>query len=172
MVSPELIRRYPFFACLTHEQLIAIAKVATDQSFPAGHRFFQEGDPLKEFYLLIEGAVGIVIPVTNSDISQDVSVQLTGGLETKDITVSTVGTGDIFGWSALIPPTNATAGAVAVTRCRTLAFDCKALRASFKEDASFALLMTQKAAQVIRERLRDMRIESLSIKEAWALEAA
>jgi len=167
MVSPELIRRYPFFACLTHDQLVAMARVATDQSFPASHRFFAEGDALKEFYLILEGAVSIDIPVTDSDVTQDVSVQLTGELETKDVTVSTVGTGDIFGWSALIPPNSATAGAVAVTRCRTIAFDCKTLRDSFKKDPSFALLMTQKAAQVIRERLRDMRIESLSAKAAW-----
>lgn len=164
MVSPELIRRYPFFGCLSHDQLVAIAKVATDHPSPAGHRFFEEGDELKEFYLVLEGAVSIAIPVTDPEVSQDVSGQLTGDMKTTDVTVSTVGTGDIFGWSALLPPTNATAGAVAVTPCRTIGFDCKSLRDSFKNDPEFALLMTQKAAQVIRDRLRDMRIESLSTK--------
>lgn len=164
MVSPELIRRYPFFSCLSHEQLVTMAKVATDQPTPAGHRFFDEGEELKEFHLVVEGAVSIAISVTDPDVSQDVSDQLTGEMKTKDITVSTVGTGDIFGWSALLPPTAASAAAVAVTPCRTIGFDCRALRDSFKKDPEFALLMTLKAAQVVRDRLRDMRIESLSTK--------
>jgi len=162
MVSPELIRRYPFFACLSHDQLIAVAKSATEQMSPAGHRFFEEGDELSEFRLVVEGAISIAIPVTDSELSHEVSGQLTGEMKTRDLTVSTVGTGDIFGWSALIPPTNATAGAVALTPCRTIGFDCESLKSSFKRDPEFALLMSQKAAQVIRERLRDRRIESLS----------
>jgi hypothetical protein len=32
----------------------------------------------------------------------------------------------------------------------------------FEKDCAFGYLMTQKAAQVIRERLQDIRIESLS----------
>ena len=112
MVSPELIRRYPFFGFLNHDQRIVVAKAATEQTSPAGHRFFDEGDELNEFRLVVEGAVSIAIPVTDSERSQDVSGQLTGDMKTTDLTVSTVGTGDIFGWSALIPPTIATAGAI------------------------------------------------------------
>ena len=76
--------------------------------------------------------------------------------------VSTVGTGDIFGWSGLVPPYKATAGTKALTPCRVIAVGSKELRAVFEQDYKFGYVMTQKAAQVIRDRLRDLRIESLA----------
>jgi CRP-like cAMP-binding protein len=72
-----------------------------------------------------------------------------------------VGTGDVFGWSGLIPPTRATASAKAITDCRVLIFDSQELLKMFDEDCQLGYVMTVKAAGVIRERLRDMRIESL-----------
>jgi hypothetical protein len=37
MVSPELIRRYPFFAGLDYDQLVKLAKVAQEYKVEAGH---------------------------------------------------------------------------------------------------------------------------------------
>lgn len=162
MVSPELIRRYPFFAGLSQDHLIALAKAAYEKKTKSGYKFFCEGKELTEFYLVVEGAVSIDFAVPDPDVKQEVSEQLTGDLKTKDVTVSTVGTGDVFGWSAIVPPCNATAGATAVTPCRVIAFDCEKLREDFKQDTGFACSMILRAAHVMRDRLRDIRIESLS----------
>lgn len=164
MVSPELLRRYSFFAGLCHEHLVSLAKVAREEAVSAGYRYFREGDELKAFYLVLEGAVGIHIAVTDPDAEHDLAGQLTGELSTKDITVSTAGSGDIFGWSALIPPVTATAGASALTSCRTVAFQAEEILQSFQRDPHFAYALTHSAAQVIRQRLRDMHIESLAFK--------
>jgi CRP-like cAMP-binding protein len=162
MVSPELVRRYPFFAGLDYDHIGKLAKVADEKSVETGHCFFHESDDLKNVYLVLEGAVAIVFEVPDQDVEQQVSGQLTGELQTKDVTVSTVGTGDVFGWSGLIPPYTATATAKAITPCRVLEFDSKKLLQTFDEDCRFGYKMAQKAAQVIRERLRDLRIESLA----------
>jgi CRP-like cAMP-binding protein len=162
MVSPELIRRYPFFAGLDYDHIVKLSKVANERSVEAGHCFFHETDDLKSVYLVLEGAVALVFEVPDQDVEQQVSGQLTGELKTKDITVSTVGTGDVFGSSGLIPPHTATATAKAITPCKVLAFDSKELLKIFEEDCRFGYIMAQKAAQVIRERLRDLRIESLA----------
>jgi CRP-like cAMP-binding protein len=162
MISPELIRRYPFFAGLNHGYVGTLAKLADEVSVESGHCFFGEGDELKKLYLVIEGAVAIVMGVPDRESAQPLSDQLTGKLTTKDITVSTVGTGGVFGWSALIPPYLSTASAKALTPCRTIALDCEKLRTVFEEDCNLAYLMTQKAAQIVRGRLRDMRIETLA----------
>jgi CRP/FNR family cyclic AMP-dependent transcriptional regulator len=164
MVSPEIIRRYPFFAGLNQDYLVTLAKNANEERVDCGHRFFKEGDELNAFYLVLEGAVSINIPVPDPDVSQALSGQLTGQVKTKDMTVSTVGSGDVLGWSALIPPTYSTAGATSVTPCRVITFDCRELLRLFEEDRDFGFLMVQKAAQVIRQRLRDMRIESLAFQ--------
>jgi CRP-like cAMP-binding protein len=68
----------------------------------------------------------------------------------------------VFGWSALIPSHEATAGAQALTPCRTIALDCEKLQPIFEEDRNLAYLMTLKAAQIVRGRLRDIRIETLA----------
>jgi CRP-like cAMP-binding protein len=162
MVSPELIRRYPFFAGLDYDHIVQLAKVADERSVDTEHCFFHESDDLKSAFLVLEGAVALVFEVPDQEVEQQVSGQLTGELKTKDITVSTVGTGDAFGWSGLVPPYTATATAKAITPCKVLAFDSKNLLHTFDKDCRFGYKMAQKAAQVMRERLRDLRIESLA----------
>jgi CRP-like cAMP-binding protein len=162
MVSPELIRRYPIVAGLDYDQITKLAKVANEQSIEAEHYFFHEGDELESFHLLLEGAVAIIFEVADQDVKQDIAGQLAGKPKTKDVTVSTVGTGDVFGWSGLIPPSTATASAKAITPCRVVSFNSKELLEIFEEDCGFGYRMAQKAAQVIRERLRDLRIETLA----------
>jgi CRP/FNR family cyclic AMP-dependent transcriptional regulator len=147
MVSPELIRRYPFFAGLSIDQIVTLAKVADEEMVETGHYFFKERDELRHFYIVLEGAVGIVIELPEQD---------------KEVVTSTVGPGEIFAWSALVPPYNSTAGAKALAPCRVVRFDCDELEKVFEEDCRFGYLMTRKAAQVIRERMRDLRIESLA----------
>jgi CRP-like cAMP-binding protein len=165
VVSPELIRRYPFFAGLDLDQINTLAQAATERSVDEGHRFFREGDQLDEFYLLVEGSVAVVMEVPDREVAmQDISGQITGEMQMKDIVVSGVGTGDIFGWSCLVPPYQASAGAVATTPCRVVAFDGRKLLEAFDDDCRFGYVMTQRVTTVMRERLRDMRIESLSTR--------
>lgn len=162
MISPELIRRYPFFAGLSTDQIVTLANVAEEVSVEEGHYFFHEGEEICCFDIVVEGAVGIVMELPDGDIEQKISGQLTGQLATKTEVLSTIGPGEMFAWSALIEPHITTASGKALTPCRVLKFDCRQLRETFQQDCRFGYLMMQKAAQVIRDRLRDTRIESLA----------
>ncbi|MCA9924578.1 MAG: cyclic nucleotide-binding domain-containing protein [Anaerolineales bacterium] len=162
MISPELLRRYPFFAGLTHEHLVILADAAEEMSVETGYTFFKEEDKLDHFYLLVKGSVGIGMAVPDRDVKHNVSGQLLGELQTKNVVVSTIGTGDVFAWSALIPPNFSTAGGTALTDCQVIAFDAVKLRRLFEEQPDFGYLMSIKAGQLIRGRLRDLRIESLA----------
>ncbi len=104
----------------------------------------------------------IIIEVPDRDVNQTVADQLTGEMKMKDITLSTVGSGDIFGFPALIPPYNANASAKAITQCRVIEFDCTELLKEFDKDCGFGYVMTQRVAQLVVERLRDMRVETLA----------
>jgi CRP-like cAMP-binding protein len=105
MISPEVLRRYPFFAGLSHQQIVNLAKVADELSVEADHYFFHEEEDLSNcFYLVLTGAVAIVIEVPDQGAEQKISDQLMGELKTKDIVVSALGPGEVFGWSALVPP--------------------------------------------------------------------
>ncbi len=162
MISPELLRRYPVFAGLTHENIVTLANTAKELAVEEEHRFFHEGEEVHEMFLLLEGAVGIIMELPAQAVAHSVANQLTSEYETEDVVLSAVGPGEIFGWSGLVAPYETMAGAKALTSCRVVAFDCEALQDAFKSDCHFGLIMMQKTAQVIRERLRDRRMESLA----------
>jgi len=162
MISPEIIRRYPFSAGLSHDQILVLAHAAEELSVDAGHVFFHEGDEFCCIHLILEGAIAILMEVPAPSAANDIAGQLTGELASKDIILSTLGTGDVFSWSVLVPPYVATAGAKAIMPSRVIAFDAKKLLKAFEADYQFGYKMLQQVAQVSRDRLRDVRIESLS----------
>lgn len=166
MVSPELLRRYPFFSSLSHDQLATLAMVGEEMSVEAGHRFFDEGDKLRYLYFVLEGNINITVGVPDRTADQDVREQIMGKYIAEDIVASHIVPGQLFGWSALIPPHTSTAGAISRHASRVVAFDCEELAPVFQEDCPFANVMLQKVANVIRERLRDMRIQSLAFLSA------
>lgn len=148
MVSPELLRRYQFFAGLKPDHLTTLAKNADELYVAAGDYLFREGDELDRFYLLTEGEISILIELREKQ---------------QEIITSTIRPVEVFAWTALIPPHQSTAAAKAESDSRVVGFDCEALRAIFAEDHEFAYLLTQRAAQGYRERLRDMRIETMAL---------
>ena len=162
MVSTELLRRYQFFSGLGRDNLNTLAKISDEISLEADQYFFQEEEELKHFYLILEGAVGIIFKLPERGVKHKISEQFSRDLKTRDLLLSTVGSGDVFGWSGIVPPYKATAGAKAITPCRVIAIESQELAGIFEEDYHFGYLMTQKAAQVIRDRLRDLRIEYLA----------
>ena len=162
MVPIELIRRYPFFAGFSHDQLVDLSMAAEQVSVETGHQFVYEGVRLTNFYLILEGTVGIIIKVPDRAVEQSLTRQITNNLKTRDVTVSTVGEGEMFGWSALVPPNLSTADVKYLTSCRVLEIDYQALKPIIEEDCCFGHLLILKAAQIIRDRLRDKRIENLA----------
>ena len=161
MISIEVLRRYPFFAGFSREQIDDLAQVANEVSVLAGHKFISEGERLTKFFLVLEGTVGIMIKVPDRDFEQSLTRQITNTLITKDVTVNTVGEGEVFGWSALIPPNLSSATVKALNPCRVLEFNYQELQPIIAEDCCFGHMLTLKAAQIIRQRLRDKQVESL-----------
>jgi CRP-like cAMP-binding protein len=162
MISPEVLRRWPFFAGLSHDHVVAISKVSNEIEVDEGEFFFHEEDHLDKFYLTLNGRVNVVMETLERDVEHKVSEQYLRDLKTKDVVVSTLGPGDVFGWSGLVSPHTATAGAQAASDCEVVVVDAKKLVEIFDEDCEFGYQMMQKAAQVIRDRLHDTRVETLS----------
>jgi CRP-like cAMP-binding protein len=52
MISPEILRRYPYFATIRDESLKDIAMMAEEVTVPAGQRMFNEGDPANHLYII------------------------------------------------------------------------------------------------------------------------
>ena len=162
MISPETLRRYGFFAGFSHDQLVTLAMMAVEEHIEAGHYFFHEGNPLDAFYLVVKGQVAIVFRVPAQTGTSSVAQQLTGTHETSEVVVSEVGPGDPFGWTAITTQHTATAGAKAVGPCDVITFDRAHLQAACEQDPAFGYHVLKQIVQVARQRLHDLRVESLS----------
>ena len=150
-ISSDMISRYPFFADFNRDQISILANVAEGITKQTGEFIFHEGDDLEYFYIVIEGAVGVVYETP----------QMEGDEQRKDVLFSAVGPGGTFAWSALVPPHKATASTKALSSCWLVSFDRKKLIEKFEKDYEFGYRMLIKVAQISRDRLRDTRIESL-----------
>jgi CRP-like cAMP-binding protein len=146
-----MISQYPFFADLTQEQINILASVAKGLTAKTGEYIFHQDEELCCFYIVIEGAIGVVYeaPITDSQTQKE------------DIIFSAIGPGGAFAWSALVPPHKATASTKALSSCWLISFDCKTLLEEFEKDCEFGYRMLMKVAQISRDRLRDTRIETL-----------
>jgi len=165
MISPETIRMYTFFSGLTNEQIIHLANAANLIEFEPNQVLIREGEPLEYFYIVIEGEVAITTKVPDPEKKQKTSKMLAGEeLETKEIQTSIIEGGNVFAWSAIVPPYIATANAKGKTHGKAIQFDAIELRNLFEKDPKFGYLMVQKAAEIIRDRMNDLRIETLLCK--------
>ena len=148
MITPELISRYPFFSDLELKDIKILATTAEGSKLEGGEFIFHEGDELRYFYIVVEGAVGIILEGCGVD-------------KKSETVISAIGPGHVFAWSSLVPPYQATASAKALTPCWLIAFDSKKLLENFHNDCTFGFRIMQKIVQISRDRLLDARIESL-----------
>jgi CRP/FNR family cyclic AMP-dependent transcriptional regulator len=149
MVSPELLRRFPFFAGLTDQELKSIAMITEKKRYETDTFIFRERDEAEKLYILLEGSVDIMIDTDEEGLQQE--------------TVSTLSHGDAFCWSAVVEPHILTASALAATPATVIAVDGTGLRAMFELDCHLGYRILQKAAQLISNRLKDTRIQMLSL---------
>jgi CRP-like cAMP-binding protein len=149
MVLPELLRRFPFFNDLTDEELKSIAMISNEEKHEANTFICRERGKAEKLYVLLEGTVEVMI-----DTDEE-------GLEHE--TVSTLKYGDAFCWSAVVEPFVLTASIFAATPVVVIAIDGAGLRAMFELDCHLGYRVLQKASQVVSDRLRDTRIQMLSL---------
>lgn len=145
MVSPELLRRYPFFACLDEAQQKAIAMIAEQVEYEKGTTLFQEGKPVEALYLLIEGNVDLYYVASENPKDQYL--------------VGEVSPGEPFGVSAMIEPYTLSATARAAKPVKVLKIDAAALRALCEVDAHLGYAVMRQVAKASQERLHYVRVQ-------------
>jgi len=67
MISPEVLRRYPYFAGVDEESLKAVAMIAEEKSVPAGTQMFSEGVPADTMNIIVRGEVSIQYVLGNGE---------------------------------------------------------------------------------------------------------
>lgn len=152
MVSPEMLRRYPFFSFMNHIQLHEVSMITEEKSVDAGVVLFTSGDDAKSLFLLREGGVELHLLVTDER----------GMEEKQDYLVGMINPGDMFGISALIRPHKYTTSAVTSDASQILKIDADQLRALCDKDKDLAAEWQRHIAEVTLERLNYTRIQLLA----------
>ncbi len=149
MVSPDLLRCYPFFAGLTREQLLALTWFARPAIYETGETLFHQDDPATRLYLLVDGRARILIEYNHH----------------REI-ITDLEPGDIFGWSALVPPHLCTATAECTLTSDVISFDAAALRQLMAADPVLNSTLMTRIAGVVASRLREAYVWLASLVPA------
>lgn len=143
MISPELLRRYPYFAPIQDATLKKLAMIAQEQTFPAGHMVFQEWQRADCLYVIRSGEV-------------DVRYMLPGGACQS---VDTLNEGDLLVWPALVPPYHTTGRGVTTRDTQVIAFEAAKLRELCDEDPQLGFRLMTQVVKLLAERLEGARVQ-------------
>lgn len=146
-----LLADHPFFRGLLPDDLALIAGCGSNVRFDVGAYLFHEGDPSDRFYLIRHGRVAIEISSPGRG----------------RMTISTLGPGDMLGWSWLVPPYSKQSDARALELVRATAFDGACIRKKCEEDPRLGYELLKRFAQIIGQRLRATRMQLLDVYGTW-----
>jgi len=143
-----------FGAGLSTSTQARLASLAREYQAPAGSHLLREGEETRELSLLLYGRVSL-----NEHVPGRGSV-----------TLLTVEPGDVFGWSAVVPPFRATSSVIAIEPVGVLAFDGAKLRAAVRADVDLAASLYQQVLEAVARRLLATRHQLLDLYRAEAVE--
>jgi CRP/FNR family cyclic AMP-dependent transcriptional regulator len=146
MISPELLRRHSFFGFMDDAQQKAVAMIAEEVAFEKDATIIKANTPATTLYFLLEGSVGLYFIVED-------------GHNRKELFISDINLGEIFGISALVDPYHYTAAIRANTHCRVIKIDAISLRALSQVDNRLACNLMREVAKSLMQRLHDTRVQ-------------
>jgi len=146
MISPELLRRYPFFAMLNEEQLKAIAMIAEEKTYPKDTILVKENSDANKLTLLLEG---------------DVDLIYSGGGEGAIVNalVGSIAPGEMLGVSSLIEPYKYISSAKATMPVKVVEIDGSSIRALMTLDKQLGFALMSQVAAAVLERLKYTQVE-------------
>lgn len=140
-----ILKQHSFFKGLPEKYIDFIVSCATHKVFKADEVILNEGEAADKFYLIRSGHVAIYID------------------KPSQITIQTIGEGDILGWSWLIAPYRYRFSARAVENTRAIALDGKCLREKCEKNSDLGYELLKRLMSVFTERLEATRIQLLDI---------
>lgn len=147
MISPETLRRYPYFGGIGEESLKQVAMLADEVTVPAGTRMFNEGDPAGYLYLIVRGEVNIQYLLGSGELR----------------TVDTLVGGDLLVWSAMIEPYKTTAVGITTKETHLVRISAPKLRELCDKEPLLGYRLTIQIAKLLSHRLEGARIQLASI---------
>jgi toluene monooxygenase system ferredoxin subunit len=146
----QLLKRCEVFVGLDDNELQKIADLPSwlKKTYSAGDFIFREGAMSKDFYVLEEGEISLLVASRKG-----------GTKELVQVAVDTVTRGDVFGWSSLVAPHSRNMSAVCVKRSTVVAVSGAELNELMDCNHSLGYEVMKSLVRVIARRLRDLQDE-------------
>ena len=147
MISPELLRRFCYFAGVSDESLKQVAMISEAKTFQAGDVLFQAEETADTLYIVTHGEVDIQ------------SVRADGELKSVDTLVG----GDLMVWSAVVGPHRTHFAGVARQETRAIAIDGRKLRKLCEKDPKLGFRLMTEVAQAVTHRLEGAQVQLAAV---------
>jgi CRP-like cAMP-binding protein len=148
----RVLRRHPFLQGLPDRYLQLMVGCASQVLLRPGEFVFRMGEVAHRFYLIRHGRVALELYTA----------------ERGPITIQTVGEGEAFGWSWLVPPYRWNLDARAVEQTLALSFDAACLRGKFEDDHDLGYELYKRFAPMIAQRLNATQLQVLDVHRVYA----
>ena len=147
MISPELLRRYPYFADISEDSLRQVAMISEERSAPNGTVIFQEGDVAEGLFIITDGEV-------------DIQYTLGSG---EQRTVDTVVAGELSMWSALVAPYKSTATGTTRKDTKMIVIRADKLREACEQDHVLGHRLLISLTKLLASRLEGARVQLATV---------
>jgi len=144
MISLQDLRRFDIFNGLEDGELAEIAALCREHVYEPESICFTEGIKAEDLYLLQEGQV-------------EIKIELRRPWRHTKSTVTTIGPGRLFGWSALVEPGIFTATARCPKRSEVIAIRGADLIDLFEKNSHIGYVVMKNLSAVIGSRLTRTR---------------
>ncbi len=145
MISTESLKGFGLFGELSEAELNKIAKLCHERTYEDGSVIFTIGGFAKDVYLLKVGKIDIQIEFKIYD-NEIIT------------TIYTVGKGEIFGWSALVPPHRLTASARCQGKSDIITVNGKDLMELLEKERNIGYVVMKNLSGLISSRLASTTI--------------
>ncbi|OFZ53866.1 MAG: Crp/Fnr family transcriptional regulator [Bdellovibrionales bacterium RIFOXYC1_FULL_54_43] len=143
----ELLGEHQFFQKLSRSDIDLLAGCGRNQIARAGEYLAHEGGSAEAFYVIRTGTLAL-------------EMQAPGY---ANLTVETLGPGQVVGWSWLFPPYRWVFDVRAVEDSRLVAMDGVCLRSKAEADPALGYRLMKVCAEEMNARLRSTRLQVLDI---------
>ena len=143
----RILSEHPFLSDLDPEHIALLVGCASNVVFQPGEFLFRESEPANAFYFIRHGKVQIETHVPQKGT----------------IVIHTRESGEVLGWSWLVPPYRWHFDARAMELTRAIALDGKCLRGKCEEDHDLGYEIMKRFTLIIAERLEQTRLQLMDV---------
>jgi CRP/FNR family transcriptional regulator, cyclic AMP receptor protein len=147
-----ILAEHPFFKGFEPRYMQLITNCASNVRYNAGEYVFHEGEAASKFYIIRQGKVALEIAAAQRGV----------------ITIETIESGEVLGWSWLFPPYRWHFSAKVVEPMQAIALDGVCLRNKGEADHDLGYELVKRVAQIVIERLQATRLQLLDVYEMSA----